>query len=104
MHSLADGNAAETVWSWSVIAQATLSSEYVLRLLGLTHCKDTLLGDGMMRGVSGGERRCALVVFGLAVASLLTRAHNSGPAAVGSAMPVLRESHKGWRARALTCG
>lgn len=34
-------------------------SEVVMLLLGLGHCRDTLVGDGglMMRGISGGERK-----------------------------------------------
>ncbi|KAA6418150.1 MAG: ATP-binding cassette transporter [Trebouxia sp. A1-2] len=44
-------------------AQATegkngsVNSELVLRLLGLQECKDTLVGDDIIRGVSGGQRK-----------------------------------------------
>jgi ABC-type multidrug transport system ATPase subunit len=31
--------------------------EMVLRLLGLSHARDTIIGNTMMRGVSGGERK-----------------------------------------------
>ncbi|DAZ97150.1 TPA: hypothetical protein N0F65_004764 [Lagenidium giganteum] len=31
--------------------------DLVLRQLGLTHCQDTVVGDAMLRGVSGGERK-----------------------------------------------
>jgi len=31
--------------------------ESVLHSLGLTHCKDTIVGDGVLRGVSGGEKK-----------------------------------------------
>lgn len=36
-----------------------VKSEVVMLLLGLGHCRDTLVGDGglMMRGISGGERK-----------------------------------------------
>lgn len=35
-----------------------VKSEVVLRLLGLGHCRDTLVGDGglMLRGISGGGK------------------------------------------------
>ena len=29
----------------------------VLKLLGLTHVRDTVVGDAMLRGISGGEKR-----------------------------------------------
>lgn len=34
-------------------------TEVVMRLLGLGHCRDIMVGDGglMMRGISGGERK-----------------------------------------------
>ena len=34
-------------------------TEVVMRLLGLGHCRSTLVGDGglMQRGISGGERK-----------------------------------------------
>lgn len=34
-------------------------TEVVMQLLGLGHCRDTLVGDGglMLRGISGGERK-----------------------------------------------
>ncbi|KAL3152681.1 hypothetical protein ABBQ38_012276 [Trebouxia sp. C0009 RCD-2024] len=44
-------------------AQATegkngsVNSELILRLLGLQECKDTLVGDDIIRGVSGGQRK-----------------------------------------------
>eukprot|EP00808_Paulinella_micropora_P003046 g39744.t1 len=36
---------------------AKLRTELVLHLLGLTGCADTVVGDALLRGVSGGERR-----------------------------------------------
>eukprot|EP00808_Paulinella_micropora_P025203 g72452.t1 len=41
---------------------AKLRTELVLHLLGLTGCADTVVGDALLRGVSGGERR--RVTFG----------------------------------------
>eukprot|EP00808_Paulinella_micropora_P010691 g57437.t1 len=41
---------------------AKLRTELVLYLLGLTGCADTVVGDALLRGVSGGERR--RVTFG----------------------------------------
>lgn len=37
--------------------QNMVATEFVLRVLGLMHCQGTLVGDSMVRGVSGGERR-----------------------------------------------
>eukprot|EP00877_Chromochloris_zofingiensis_P010755 jgi/Chrzof1/5933/Cz16g21030.t1 len=34
-----------------------VKTEVVMKLLGLAHCKDTLVGDALLRGVSGGERK-----------------------------------------------
>lgn len=41
------------VWS------STAKTEVVMQLLGLGHCRDTIVGDGglMLRGISGGERK-----------------------------------------------
>lgn len=38
-------------------AVASLRTELMLELLGLTNCADTVVGDAMLRGVSGGERK-----------------------------------------------
>lgn len=35
----------------------SIATEYVLRLLGLDVCADTLVGDAMMRGISGGQKK-----------------------------------------------
>ncbi|XP_058109104.1 ABC transporter G family member 31-like [Magnolia sinica] len=35
----------------------SLTTDYVLRVLGLDDCSDTLVGDDMQRGVSGGQRK-----------------------------------------------
>ena len=31
--------------------------DIVMSLLGLAHCSETLVGDALMRGISGGERK-----------------------------------------------
>ena len=36
---------------------STFKVDLVMRLLGLTHARDTLIGSSMVRGVSGGERK-----------------------------------------------
>ncbi|KAK7336921.1 hypothetical protein VNO77_17474 [Canavalia gladiata] len=37
--------------------KANLITDYVLRILGLEVCADTLVGNAMLRGVSGGQRK-----------------------------------------------
>lgn len=36
---------------------AGIVAEFIIRVLGLTNCADTPLGNEMIRGVSGGERK-----------------------------------------------
>ncbi|KAF4399195.1 hypothetical protein G4B88_022278 [Cannabis sativa] len=38
-------------------AKSSLKTDYILKLLGLDMCKDTLVGDEMKRGISGGQRK-----------------------------------------------
>ncbi|WRX10696.1 ABC transporter-like [Theobroma cacao] len=35
----------------------TLQTDYILKILGLDNCADTIVGDAMKRGISGGEKR-----------------------------------------------
>ncbi|CAI9108681.1 OLC1v1008347C1 [Oldenlandia corymbosa var. corymbosa] len=37
--------------------KTTLQADYILRILGLDTCADTLVGDEMRRGISGGEKK-----------------------------------------------
>ncbi|CAI9101369.1 OLC1v1038675C1 [Oldenlandia corymbosa var. corymbosa] len=37
--------------------KTTLQTDYILRILGLDTCADTLVGDAMRRGISGGEKK-----------------------------------------------
>ncbi|QCE02081.1 ATP-binding cassette [Vigna unguiculata] len=37
--------------------EASLVTDYVLKILGLDICADTMMGDEMLRGVSGGQRK-----------------------------------------------
>ncbi|GMN39375.1 hypothetical protein TIFTF001_008608 [Ficus carica] len=37
--------------------ETSLITDYVLRILGLEHCADTIVGDMMRRGISGGEKK-----------------------------------------------
>ncbi|KAK7261778.1 hypothetical protein RIF29_28097 [Crotalaria pallida] len=38
-------------------AESSLMTDYTLKILGLDICKDTIVGDDMHRGVSGGQRK-----------------------------------------------
>ncbi|XP_015572858.1 ABC transporter G family member 29 [Ricinus communis] len=38
-------------------AKTSLITDYILKLLGLDICKDTLVGDEMQRGISGGQKK-----------------------------------------------
>ncbi|KAF8073262.1 ABCG35 [Scenedesmus sp. PABB004] len=46
-----------------------LLTEYSLAILGLSHAADTLVGDAVLRGVSGGEKRRVAVGEGLATSA-----------------------------------
>ncbi|KAJ8638657.1 hypothetical protein MRB53_012924 [Persea americana] len=37
--------------------ESSLQTDYTLRLLGLDICRDTIVGDAMQRGISGGQRK-----------------------------------------------
>ncbi|KAL3528819.1 hypothetical protein ACH5RR_008141 [Cinchona calisaya] len=37
--------------------EATVVTDYILRILGLEICADTMVGDEMVRGISGGQRK-----------------------------------------------
>ncbi|GLT32733.1 hypothetical protein SLA2020_073780 [Shorea laevis] len=37
--------------------KATLQTDYILKILGLDFCADTLVGDVMRRGISGGQKK-----------------------------------------------
>ncbi|KAL4352228.1 hypothetical protein GQ457_06G011560 [Hibiscus cannabinus] len=38
-------------------AESSLATDYILKILGLDKCKDTIVGDDMIRGVSGGQKK-----------------------------------------------
>ncbi|XVF24906.1 hypothetical protein REPUB_Repub13aG0168100 [Reevesia pubescens] len=38
-------------------AESSLATDYILKMLGLDICKDTIVGDEMIRGVSGGQKK-----------------------------------------------
>jgi len=37
--------------------QSSVATEYVIRMLGLDICADTICGNQMMRGISGGQKK-----------------------------------------------
>ena len=37
--------------------KSSVATEYVIRMLGLDICADTICGNHMMRGVSGGQKK-----------------------------------------------
>ncbi|KAL4353278.1 hypothetical protein GQ457_06G011440 [Hibiscus cannabinus] len=37
--------------------ESSLATDYILKMLGLDICKDTIVGDDMIRGVSGGQKK-----------------------------------------------
>ncbi|KAF7127488.1 hypothetical protein RHSIM_Rhsim11G0074700 [Rhododendron simsii] len=37
--------------------KTTLQTDYILKILGLDICADTLIGDAMIRGISGGQKK-----------------------------------------------
>uniref|UniRef100_A0A453NPV2 ABC transporter domain-containing protein n=1 Tax=Aegilops tauschii subsp. strangulata TaxID=200361 RepID=A0A453NPV2_AEGTS len=41
----------------SVEGQESVITDYILKILGLEICADTMVGDGMIRGISGGQKK-----------------------------------------------
>ncbi|KAJ6827321.1 putative ABC transporter G family member 39 [Iris pallida] len=41
----------------SVEGQETVVTDYILKILGLDICADTMVGDAMIRGISGGQKK-----------------------------------------------
>lgn len=37
--------------------EANVVTDYILKVLGLDICADTLVGDDMLRGISGGQKK-----------------------------------------------
>ncbi|KAG8480809.1 hypothetical protein CXB51_025543 [Gossypium anomalum] len=37
--------------------ESTLQTDYILKILGLDNCADTMVGDAIRRGISGGEKK-----------------------------------------------
>lgn len=35
----------------------SLTTDYMMKILGLDICADTVVGDGMLRGISGGQKK-----------------------------------------------
>ncbi|KAH9119026.1 hypothetical protein AeMF1_008099, partial [Aphanomyces euteiches] len=58
LDSLQNGTPEENAQAKEIIqALYQVYPDVVVRQLGLTNCKDTIVGDAMTRGVSGGERK-----------------------------------------------
>ncbi|WOL15670.1 hypothetical protein Cni_G24451 [Canna indica] len=43
--------------------KTSIGTDYILKVLGLDICADTLVGDEMRRGISGGEKKRVIVLF-----------------------------------------
>ncbi|CAN4076595.1 unnamed protein product [Withania somnifera] len=43
--------------AWNEAQEANVVTDYTLKILGLEICADTLVGDEMIRGISGGQRK-----------------------------------------------
>ncbi|KAJ6322285.1 hypothetical protein OIU77_012204 [Salix suchowensis] len=37
--------------------KSNLQTDYILKILGLDICSDTMIGDAMRRGISGGQKK-----------------------------------------------
>lgn len=51
----------------------SVATEYIIRMLGLDICADTICGNHMMRGISGGQKK--RVTSGMQLMTLLHIAH-----------------------------
>jgi len=38
-------------------SEKSLQTDYILKIMGLDICADTMVGDAMKRGISGGQKR-----------------------------------------------
>jgi len=44
-----------------------VNTDYILKVLGLDVCSETIVGNDMMRGVSGGQKKRVTTGFSLSV-------------------------------------
>ncbi|KAH9161852.1 hypothetical protein LEN26_001230 [Aphanomyces euteiches] len=75
LDSLASGTPEESARAKEIIeALYQVYPDIIVRQMGLTNCKDTIVGDAMLRGVSGGERKRVTIgemEFGMKQVSLM---------------------------------
>ncbi|KAG9410913.1 hypothetical protein AC1031_018940 [Aphanomyces cochlioides] len=75
LDSLVSGTPEENAQAKEIIeALYQVYPDVIVRQLGLTNCKDTIVGNAMMRGVSGGERKRVTIgemEFGMKQVSLM---------------------------------
>jgi ABC-type multidrug transport system ATPase subunit len=48
---------AERTHIFREMGKSGIKVQHVMRVMGLTHVKDTVVGDALLRGVSGGQKK-----------------------------------------------